>query len=62
VEPHIPIPFSNLHFLNPRFHQKKIIETKVKIRFFRPFPSVFVATAGEQPAPPGGKNAADVHL
>jgi hypothetical protein len=44
VHPHIPILFPNLHFPNPILFPLKNIETEVEIGFFRPFPSVFIAT------------------
>jgi hypothetical protein len=44
VHPHIPVSFPNPHFPNPIPFPPKNIETEVEMGFFRPFPSVFIAT------------------
>ena len=44
VLPHNPILFLYPYFPNPIPFPPKNIETKVEMRFFRPFPSVFIAS------------------
>jgi len=44
VLPRNPIPFPYPYFPNPILFPPKDIETVVEMRFFRPFPSVFIAS------------------